>query len=221
MAWIGIGLAILATAAASPAFARPPGPMAPCDAIVQAARSAAVKPGTVNRAIDLQQLLPSVIGTALPVSQDPGLLAEATKLLSADAMTAIEVQPVAPGVWRAQSMQGTAHCTDDLFFRRDANGKVNLVQTPPSFDELCNTSWREMRSGPLGSILVETETFTHPELGVDVEVTPWNGDGGNGAWGPSCRASLRFTDSFRLTERFCHDRSICAAGVEGAAGLRP
>jgi hypothetical protein len=212
MAW-RIGLAILA-AAGSPALAKPPPPMAPCNAIAQAARAEAVRPATANRAIDLERLLPPVIGTPQPASEDPALLAAATRLFDASALDVIEVQPVAPGVWRAQSMQGTLHCTDDLFFRREAKGKTSLVRTPPSFDELCNTSWRAMRSGPLGPILVETETFSSPELGVDVEVTPWTG-----AWGPSCRASLRFKDSFTLTERFCHDRSICAAGAAAAPKL--
>jgi len=213
MAW-RIGLAILATASGFPALAKPPSSMAPCNAIAQAARAEAMRPASANRAIDLERLLPPVIGTPQPASEDPALLAEATRLFGAGALDVIEVQPVAPGLWRAQSTQGTLHCADDLFFRRQANGNASLMRTPPSFGELCNTSWREMRSGPLGPILLETETFSNPELGVDVEVTPWGG-----AWGPACRASLRFTDSFRLTERFCHDRSICAAGAEAAPKL--
>lgn len=213
MAW-RTGLAILAAAAGSPALAKPPAPRSPCNAIAQAARSATVSPGAANRAIDLAALLPAVIGTAQPASKDPALIAQATKLFDAGAADVIEVQPVAPGVWRAQTMQGTLHCINDLFFRRNARGKLDLLPTPPSFDGLCNTSWREMRSGPLGAILVETEALSHPDLGLDVEITPWTG-----AWGPSCRASLRFSDSLKLTERFCHDPAICEAGAKAAPKL--
>jgi hypothetical protein len=106
--------------------------------------------------------------------KDPALAKKAARLLDLSDPNAIRLQRLDGQVWRASTIEGSADCTNDGFFRVKPDGSLTAVRTPPSFAELCFTSGRSL--GLAGRpALIETDSLAHPDLGLDVEVTPWDG----------------------------------------------
>jgi hypothetical protein len=189
-------------------------PLAPCKAIVQAVRSSAVQPGVFNRSVDLERLLPANVIRRSAAIRDLGLAAKAARLFEFASADTVQLQHVGGDIWRAWTIEGTADCTYEKFFRLRPDGGVESLPVPLSFSELCFSSGRDVGAVGAGPGLIETDTLAHPDFGLDIEATPWNG-----SWGRTCRAALRFTDRFQVTERFCGDRAVCAAGSAAAPGL--
>jgi hypothetical protein len=215
MAGLRIAWIVLAGLAATPALAAPAAPttsFAPCAAVVQVIRNAGTRAS--GPSFGFQGRLAQLLRAGAPEVKDPALAKKAARLLDLADPDAIRLQRLDGQVWRASTIEGSADCTTDGFFRVKPDGSLTAVRTPPSFAELCFTSGRSLGVVAGRPALIETDSLAHPDLGLDVEVTPWDG-----RWGAACRAALRFNDSFQVSERFCGDKAVCEAGAAAAPGL--
>ncbi|MBU6258160.1 MAG: hypothetical protein KGL18_16995 [Burkholderiales bacterium] len=181
--------------------------LAPCKAVAAHVESAAMasRPAQGRRAVDYDALLAPVIAVPPPRLADPDLYARALRWLGSDHGPVVEVQHVDGPVWRSLQVLGTADCTYEKFFRVQADGALETVDTPASYADLCWNSTRDIGKVSGRPALIEREFLEHPALGLDVEITPWTND----AALATCRVSIRFDDAFRVSERFCRDASIC------------
>jgi hypothetical protein len=211
-----VGVILLSTLATSPALAAPVDPLAPCKALVAqvTAKGSLLRVG--GRALlEREEVLAPLVRIAPRTPPTPELSARAAQLLPEwTTLGAQDIQQVDQDTWRAVLTQGTLDCANEAFFRIGKDGRVTRLATPPSYDELCWTSERDIGAFRGKPALIETERLDRPQLGIDVEISPWAG-----GWQESCRASLRYNDSFRLSETFCKDRKLCRGGAALAPRL--
>jgi hypothetical protein len=186
----------------------------PCDAVAAHVKSAATDPSLVRRPRgqdydDYDRLLAPIIRFPQPKLADADLWARAKRFLEADFGDQVyEVQQVAGPVWRAVRVAGTAECQTERFFTVRPDGGLRPIDTPAVFGDLCWFSSRRVGEANGRSALIEQEVKVHPQLGVDLEITPWTSGELR-----TCQVAVRFDDAFRLTERFCaDDPSVCVAG---------
>ncbi|MDE2369087.1 MAG: hypothetical protein KGN16_08950 [Burkholderiales bacterium] len=181
--------------------------LAPCTALAAHVGAVAVASTAAQgrRAVDYDALLAPVITLPRPRLADPDLQARALQLLGSDHVRVVEVQHLDGPVWRIVQVQGTANCMNDRFFRVQADGVLEAVDTPASYGDLCWNSMRDIGEVSGRPALIEREFLEHPALGLDVEIAPWTND----AALATCRVSIRFDDAFQVSERFCKDPSIC------------
>jgi hypothetical protein len=212
-----VGLILLSALASGQALAAPVDPLAPCKALVaqMTAKGSLIRVGG-RTLLEREEVLTPLVRIGKRSRPTPELSAKAAQLLPEwTTLGAQDLQQVDKDTWRAVLTQGTLDCEEEAFFRVGEDGRVTRLATPPSYDELCWTRGRDMGSFRGKPALIETETLDRPTLGMDVEITPW----ANG-WQASCRASLRYNDTFKLTETFCTDRAVCRAGAALAPGSR-
>jgi hypothetical protein len=211
-----VGLAMLGSLAAGQALAASLDPLAPCKALVaQVAARGSLMRVSGRTLLEREEVLAPLIQIGKRSPPTPELSARAAYLLPEwNTLGAQDLQRVDRNTWRAALTQGTLDCADEAFFRVGEDGRVTRLATPPSYEELCWTSGRDMGSFRGTPALVETEILDRPQIGMDIEITPWAGD-----WQASCRASLRYDDVFTLTETFCGDRKLCRAGTALAPKL--
>jgi len=187
-------------------------PITPCDALATHVRATATDPSVVERPPgqdydDYDRLLAPVIRFPRPTLPDAGVRVRAQRFLAADfGGEAYELEHITGPVWRAVRAAGTAECQTERFFSVRPDGGFGPIATPAVFGNLCWFSSR--RVGVVGgrSALIEQEIQVHPQLGVDIEITPWTSRALK-----TCRVAIRFDDAFRVTERFCKDPSVCVA----------
>lgn len=187
-------------------------PITPCDAVAAHVRSAAADPSVVQRPPgqdydDYDRLLAPIVRFPPPKLPDAELWGRMKPFLEADFRDQIyEVQQITGPVWRAVRVAGTAHCQTERFFSMRRDGELSPIDAPVAFADLCWPSSRRIGAVSGTSSLIEQEIKVHPQLGVDVEITPWT----NGEL-KTCQVAIRFDDAFHLTERFCADPSVCVA----------
>jgi len=187
-------------------------PITPCDAVAAHVKSAAMDPRVVQRPPgqdydDYDRLLAPIIRFPPPKLADADLWRRAKPFLEADFGDQVyEVQQVTGPVWRAVRVAGTAECQTERFFSVRRDGGLSRIDTPAVFGNLCWASSRRIGKVSGRSALIEQEIRVRPQLGVDVEITPWTGGDLK-----TCQVAIRFDDAFRLTEKFCADPSVCVA----------
>jgi hypothetical protein len=190
--------------------------LAPCEAVNAQVESAAAQPEAFKGigVFDYEALLAPVVQLPPTEHADEALWGKAMQLLGSDRAEVVEVQHVEGPVWRTDQMAGTANCEVDRFFSVREDGSLASIERVATFGNLCWNSWRKI--GRVGGqvVLVELESQEHPALGLDVEITPWAI-----ADRASCKVALRFGDTFRVTERFCKDASVCRAALPLAPKL--
>ncbi|MDE2372522.1 MAG: hypothetical protein KGN16_26385 [Burkholderiales bacterium] len=179
--------------------------LAPCAAVAAQVRSVAVASAAQGqRAVDYEALLAPLITLPPPQLADPDLHARALQWLDNDHGPVVEVQHLDGPVWRIVQAGGTANCVHERFFRVQADGVLEAIDTPANYGDLCWNSTRDIGKLNGQPALIEREYLEHPTLGLDVEITPWTD-----AALSTCRVSVRFNDAFQVSERFCKDASIC------------
>jgi hypothetical protein len=205
-------LLILLGVSAVAAKAGAAAPISPCDPVAARVRSAATDLSMVQRPAgqdydDYDRLLAPIIRFPRPKLADADLWGKAKPFLDPDFGDQVyEVQQVTGPVWRAVRVAGTAECQTERFFSVRRDGGLSPIDTPAVFANLCWASSRRIGEVSGRPALIEQEIKVHPQLGVDVEITPWAG----GAL-KTCQVAIRFDDAFHLTERFCADSSVCVA----------
>jgi hypothetical protein len=202
--------AIMAAASTAAAQAQPTTPSL-CDELLRHGPEIAQAQLDPKRAVGVAKLGPWV---AEPpnVKDDPRVDAAGAELLGIDPDSVIQIEPLGEGAWRASTIAGSGECTTDVFFRLGRDGKAQQLPQAAQYSDLCWLSGREIGRMHGRPVLVETSGVSHPYLGTDIALTPWLP-----GWGPACRLSIRYRDSFTVSERFCADPALC----EAAAALAP
>jgi hypothetical protein len=202
-----------ALAAAALAGAVRADPLDPCRPLVAAARRA--DPALLARVKTEPGVLFNGLVHPLPDAHpSPAVLARAADAFADDPGSIVATQAFGGGVWRAVRIEGSADCEIDHFFRYTGPGVAAPMADVAAYGGLCFDSSREMARVDGRLALVETDAMDTPDLGVEVEVTPWN-DG----WGPTCRAAVRLAERFRVSERFCQGEPACGDAERLAASL--
>lgn len=205
---IALGLSMtLLTAGAT--VAAPASRIAPCQALVNQLQQRDAGGKTV-RGFNLSsdQFLEPLVTLAKRSQPSAELDAQLARLTTDwDGQGGKDLQQIDTTTWRAVLTQGTLDCENEVFFRRNADGRLERLPAPAVYSELCWTSGRSMASFGGRPVLLEREILDRPTIGADIEMTPWIGN-----WGDSCSLSVRYDDVFRLAETFCHDAKVCRAG---------
>ncbi|MGB3721814.1 MAG: hypothetical protein WA979_03215 [Pacificimonas sp.] len=151
-------------------------------------------------------LAPVVTIAATGPENEHGLeLARQTNPFENQTSSAVFVQQLAPSFWRAFVSSGTLHCVDDWFFTEKNRGDVEPIATPPAFEMLCGSSYRDAGTAFGSPALVEISRLSIPYLGHDITITPFT-DG----WQPAYQVRLRLDDRFTISEAFCAEGEDCS-----------
>lgn len=191
--------------------------LAPCDQLAAHARrlpASAWSDGYKALAADLRLASPVDWPVAKRIAASPRVL---KALGDADASWDVKVTPLAGGALYLASMTaGTLDCQQLQFVQVAPGGALVLADAPPTYGDLCWTSWAEI-GRPLGApALVEIESYDSAgPTQQKLEITPWTSKG----WGEACRLTLTYQPAFTLTERFCGDAAVCAAVAPMAADI--
>jgi len=194
-------------------LAAPQDQLAPCRQLADQVRQRArTWPDFLK--LDVNRLLaPTLIVRGAVAAPPRAVRAAAERLLEVESGAALKLSMLSPGVWRAERIEGTAHCTSDVFFRMD-RGRAVILPAPPAFTDLCWTSSRSVGAMNHVPVLVEHDAIDGPVIGFDVEITPWRQ-----GWRPACRLSVRYRDAFTVTESFGADPALSRAAAPLAAQL--
>jgi hypothetical protein len=211
IAWVMLAPLLSAGAGAQAADARSRA-LAPCAALAAHVRGLAADPARFQAALAAEGglLAPRVV---IARAGDPELAARAAEAFEL-AGEAPQVQALGGGVWRVSTTDGTLRCEDDHFFRVGASGALTAVPTPAAYSDLCYRTGRDAATVDGRPAVVEIARTDTPVAGMDVEITPW----ANG-WRAACGLSIRYTEAFRVSERFCADPQVCAEGAGLAVRL--